>query len=133
MLIVQCLSMLVSTIDMNLLVIAMNSSMSGLDCSPDSVSQSQLPATVSSIRISAPPFSASDVTSRVRDLRYNRATTRSRSNSVPRFLASRYEMQQSAPLTSAHHHIHEFPLVSKADTILSRNRCLSMQCKCLTT
>lgn len=83
MLIVQCLSMLVSTTDMNLLVIATNSSMPWLDCSPDS-GESRPPATVSSIRTSAPPFSASDVTSRVCDLRYNRATTRNWSSSVPR-------------------------------------------------
>jgi len=81
MLIVQCLPMLVSTIDMNMLVITTNSSMSRLDCSPDSMSlnhRRQFPQSA------FPRYYFPRTTSRVRDLRYNRATTRSRSNSAPR-------------------------------------------------
>lgn len=78
----MCLPMLVLVIDMNLLVITTNSSMSQLDCSlVVSLShRRQFPRSA----FSRDHFSASDVTSRMRDLRYNRASTWSRSNSVPR-------------------------------------------------
>lgn len=111
----MCLPMLVLVIDMNLLVITTNSSMSRLDCSPDSSWVS-----VTDDNFLDPHFRA---------IIFPRATlrpvcviygiiVRAHEAGLTRFrgLASRYEIQQSAPLTSAHHHIREFPLVSKTDT-----------------
>lgn len=123
--------MLVSAIDTNPLVIATNSSMSRLDCSPDSLSLShwrQFP------RSAFPRHHFSWATLRPTCVIYG-IIVRPHEAGLTRFrgLASRYEMQQPAPLMSAHHRIYEFPLVSKADTILSCNRCFSIQRKCSTT
>lgn len=71
-------STLISIVD-QIFVIATNSSMSRLDCSPDSVSLTRRRQSFLDLR-----FRERRYAPRVRDLRHNRATTRSLSNSVPR-------------------------------------------------
>jgi len=120
--------MLVSVIDINLLVIATNSSMSWL---LTWLGESQPPSRRQFPRFAFPCHHFPRATLRPERVIYG-VIVRPHEAGLTRFrgLASRYEMQQPAPLTRAHHHI-EFALAIGNDVFRCDANVLWFKCNLL--